>query len=278
MFVTRFVALALLAFLIGLPVLAQEEPDDATAPSTDVAPAEAPPPDAAPPTEEAPPQPTSAPSAVPAEPTARPTAQPPTAPGPGSVAFSDNFDDVTRPNFPLSSSNPVQRTQGYIDGTYEIVVGQGGAFSEQIPGTFSNSTLAVDVRVSDGPQMARAYFACRRAGDTGYQLEILPEPTAQAGGGAANIQRYVGPRFRLLRLETGSNVTLLDQGPVPAILPKGEVNHIEFTCAGSTLTGTVNGTEIFSALDATWTTGRQRFGVSGVGTRGRFDNLSITLR
>jgi hypothetical protein len=40
----------------------------------------------------------------------------------------------------------------------------------------------------------------------------------------------------------------------------------------------VNGTEVFSVLDATFAEGRHRIGVSGNEARARFDNLVVTLR
>lgn len=69
--------------------------------------------------------PTEPASPPPPEPTATPPAPTPTAGPPqrGEVLFSDIFDDVTRANFPLSSTDPSRQSQGYVDGQYEIVNG-----------------------------------------------------------------------------------------------------------------------------------------------------------
>jgi hypothetical protein len=258
----RLFAVAVVAFMLVLPVVAQDESPDTTTPA--VGPSD-PTVDEAPPNEQ--------PSPQPAVPTATPAPAVTGIPGPGSVVVTDNFDDVTRPNFPLSTSDPNARSQGYIDGEYEIISG-GGPASALVPGTYSNSTIAVEVRLTDGPIAARAFVACRRVGaNEGYQFNIVPEQTAP------NVRSdFVGPRFQLIKLRDGPDVLLIDQGPSAVIRGKGEVNRIELTCEGSTITGRVNGEEVFAVLDSSYTAGRHRFGVAGVQTRGRFDNLTVILR
>jgi hypothetical protein len=223
-------------------------------------------------------------------------------PLPGVVAFSDNFDDIARANFPVSSVEPRQRSQRYVDGEYEIVRRAGGSSFEIVPGVYGNSTIAVDVRLSDGPENARAFLTCRRdmglttghqdyfqsgilraavpssllTQPSGYLFNVLPGRVETAT--VLNSPAFVGPRFQLIKLENGYEVTLIDQGPVPGIRDKGEVNRIELTCAESTIAGSINGAEVFSVLDSTWQSGRNGFGVAGVNASARFDNLVVTYR
>jgi len=197
-------------------------------------------------------------------------------PGAGSVAFSDNFDDVSRVNFPFASTHPDERSQRYVDGEYEIVRRAGGSYSEFVPGVYTNSTIAVDVRLSDGPENARALLTCRRDTNAGYLFNVLPGRAETSA--VLNNPSFAGPRFQLLKLQNGFELTLLDQGPAPGIRDKGEVNRLELTCAESTITGSINGAEVFSVLDSTWLSGRHGFGVAGVQTKGRFDNLVVTMR
>jgi len=187
-------------------------------------------------------------------------------PGPGSVVFSDNFDDPSKPNFPVTTRDATERSQGYIDGQYEIINGtRSGGEGEGLPGTYSNSTIAIDAKVSGGPDTAGPYVSCRRANNDNEDYQLSVEPAHQ--------------RFRLYRYQGGgsANVTLVMQNST-AIRGKDEVNRLELTCAASTITAAINGTQVTSVQDATYTTGRHRFGVNGGGAVGRFDNLVVTLR
>jgi len=138
----------LLAFVLALaalfPVLAQEEEMASEEPPEEVA-EESPPPD---------------PTQVP---TPRPLATARAAPVPGDILLSDNFDDPTRAQLPLSSTESDQ-SQGYVGGEYEFVNGRserGSAQDLNIPGQFSNTSISVDVRVLGGITVRRgAHLAC----------------------------------------------------------------------------------------------------------------------
>jgi hypothetical protein len=225
-------------------------------------------------------------------------------PQPGVVAFSDSFDDVPSANFPVSSLEPLLHSQRYVDGEYEIVRRAGGSFFETVPGIYSSSTIAVDVRLSDGPDNARAFVTCRRDARESFAVEAYFRPTVSRSAssqpssvthpqrgylfnlvpgrvetaGVANNPGFVGPRFQLIKLENGYEMTLLDQGPAPEIRDKGEIDRIELTCVESTIKGSINGVEVFSILDSTWQSGRNGFGMAGVNANARFDNLVVTYR
>ena len=264
----RFIAVALAVLIVGIPAFAQD--DAAEAPATEGPPADTTPVDgpAEVPTQ-APQQP--APTSLPAAPAA--TAMP----APGTVVFSDNFDDVTRPNFPLNQRSATE-SKGYIDGQYEMIDGNPnfGVF-ETVPGTYPNATIALDVRLMGGPPIAAALVACRSEGANAYVFGILPEGIVPGRFPGAP-PTFIGPRVRLVRQQPGADATLIDEGPSPPVRGKGEWNHVELTCNGSTISASVNGTEVLSVLDSTYSGGRHRFGLTGNGSTARFDNLTVTLR
>jgi hypothetical protein len=259
----------LLALAFALPVWGQDETD---------APADATP--VGVPGDDAPAQPAPATEATPIAPPPTPESMPTTTTltGPGSIAFADDFNDVTRANFPTAPVDPNTRSQGYIDGEYEVISGRPGGVAVAVPGMYADSTVAIDVRVFDGPPgpgilaTARAGIACRVGENGGYELRIYPTDFTSGPS------RRTGPRFQLIKFQPGQDVELVDQGPTPVIRDRGEVNRLELTCVGNTITGTINGSQVFSVVDGAYTSGRHAFGVAGTLSRGRFDNLVVTLR
>lgn len=248
----------ILAALVAYPVLAQDEAPPEEAPQTE-APAEVLPEPATP----APPEPAAAPTvtAIP-----MPTVTP--VPGPGSVLLSDNFDDAARAQLPLSSTNP-QRSQGYVDGEYEVVNGSsepGGVADVLLPGQFFDSSISVDARVVGGIQGRRAVdVQCRADGGGAYLMSVYPDDR----------------RVSLIRRQPstpGSPIVLINQSGVTAIRPGEAVNRLELTCAGSAVTGSVNGVAVAAVQDPNYTAGRHGLGARGSGTTARFDNLVVTQR
>jgi len=196
-------------------------------------------------------QPTLAPTLVP---TVVPT------PGPGAVLFSDNFDDLNAPNFPLTSTGPDQ-SQGYIDGQYQVINGKpSGGVSITVPrGPYSNSSIAIDARIFGGPDTRSVYVECRDTSPAKYSLEVSP----------------VKQTFRLARFDATKNVTLASQTST-AIHLGDAVNRLELSCVGPTISASINGTPVASVQDATYTSGQTLFGLNGGGSTARFDNLVVT--
>ena len=62
------------------------------------------------------------------------------------------------------------------------------------------------------------------------------------------------------------------------IRDRGEVNRLELSCVGNTITRSINGSQVFSVMDGSYSSGRHAFGVAGTLSRGRFDNVVVTLR
>jgi len=189
-------------------------------------------------------------------------------PGPGSVLLSDNFDDPTRAQLPLSSTSP-QESQGYVDGEYEIINGQAGPGSVAdvlVPGNYFDSSISVDARAIGGIQGRRAVQVfCRAGGGGAYALDIYPDE-----------QRVI-----LLRRQPstpGSPAILIDQRGTSVIRAGEAVNRVELACVGPVITGTVNGVVVATVNDPNYTSGRSGIAARGSGTRARFDNLVVTQR
>jgi len=84
-------------------------------------------------------------------------------------------------------------------------------------------------------------------------------------------------RFTLSRRQETGVALLLDQGAT--IIRTGDVvNRLELICAGTTISGVVNGTIVGTVVDRAHATGSNRIGVGGSGSIGRFDNLVVTQR
>ena len=109
-------------------------------------------------------------------------------------------------------------------------------------------------------------FTSTLGGNRGYRLRVEPA-------------RGV---FRLVR-EDGERDTFLQRDRASAAIRRGnESNRLELTCAGSTITASVNGTVVATAQDTTYRSGPLVFGVGAradnLTSEARFDNLVVTQR
>jgi hypothetical protein len=185
----------------------------------------------------------------------------------GQVLLADDFGDPAAGTFITNSTDPDRFLAGYVDGEYSVQRVQPEStsvfFVSNRMRTFMDAALAIDARLT-GDGVGSVIVYCRRSGSpsSGYRLEVDP----------------TGQRFRLLRSDAGTFVTLVPWRP--ATLQR-ETNHIELSCAGSTIVVSANGTALATVRD-----GRYRQGVFGVGVGGpasaypeaRFANLMITQR
>lgn len=206
------------------------------------------------------PQPTAPP---PATATPRPT-------GPGAVLLEDNFDDPTRATLPLASTDPNNRSQGYVGGEYEITNGQTGQtvgfwVGPTVPGIYSDTSIAFDARVFGGPDTRHIVLTCRRQTTANSGVWVAVRPQEQ--------------RFLFYRGDGAPSpfVTLLDQRST-AIRQGEAMNNIELSCVGNTMTLSVNGVQVGQVQDTAYASGRHAFGVAGTGSTARFDNLVVTQR
>lgn len=191
----------------------------------------------------------------------------PVAPAPGAVLFADNFENPSAGALPRSSAEPTHYFEGYVDGEYRVQVldpTYGLLRAIYIPGTFGDSSLAVDVRLTGEPGSQTVILACRlQPGDESqYRFFVNPETRT----------------FRLFRRDSATGFAdLAPLQPSAAIRRGNAVNRLQITCAGDTISASINGLEVASVRDGTYSTGRMWFGTGTTGVLGdlRFDNLLI---
>ena len=218
-----------------------------------------------------PPPPAPTPLTAPPSPTPAPTSTPAPTPTPAPrVVLADNFDDPSKGRLPPACANPSQFQCGYVDGEYQIKklnATQAGWSGPTLTGTYSDVSVALDARVVAGEGETMVNVTCRRQPDSAswYQLTVFAERASSV----------------LRRRDNGTDITLMPRQVSGAIRQGGGTNHIEFNCIGATISATVNGVEVASVRDATYSTGLvilQGGGVANVPADVRIDNLVVTER
>lgn len=185
----------------------------------------------------------------------------------GTVLARDDFDDADAGLLAKSSTRPRWHF-GYEDGEYAIrklePVAGAGVGDQLAPGNYADISVAADVRVADGADVARVFVNCRSANRSEYRLRFDPGPG----------------RFLLVRVDSGQIVTLVGPEAPPVINPGGEPNRLELTCSGTTISGSINGVEVARVEDNSYAWGRAGIGAFAQPAEGvfeaRFDNLVIT--
>lgn len=197
----------------------------------------------------------------------------PVAGGPvaaGDVLVDETFADPATRLLPATAPANATMIYGYVDGEYSLRNLEVATQSLPVPVDATNATIAVDARLIGETTRRTVSVGCRFASDStgnrGYRLRVEP------GAGL----------FRLVR-EDGTRDIFLRRDSISQVIRRGnESNRIEITCAGNTITATINGTVVASVIDNTYTSGSLVIGVgaraSGLTSEARFDNLLITAR
>jgi hypothetical protein len=218
-------------------------------------------------------QPPAPPAATPApQPTPAPTTQA-GPPAPGTVLFSDNFDDPAAGRLTRTSADPARYERGYTEGEYVLAKTDpqwDGAPTVGLPGRYDNAAFAVDARVLGSPTGTAIRLYCRiqdGSAFNAYGMSLLPTE------GALRIYRYDDNRA----------TPLTEWQESTAIRRGNEMNRIEFVCAGTVISATINGTQVALTSDGTYREGRASIQAgtttaSGTLVHGRFDNLVVTQR
>ena len=193
-----------------------------------------------------------------------------TPPASGTVLVQDDYANPTAALFPLASSLPSKWTLGYSGGEYQISgidASEDAILPLAITQTAADAMVAVDVRVDGDAKDTDLGVMCRwtvGGAPTGYQLSIYP---AQAA-------------ITLLKLSDNGPVKLLSQNRFSGIMVGTKTNHVVLTCAGSTITASVNGTILGSVQDSTYSQGAPGIFVGravGPGlASARFSNFVVT--
>jgi hypothetical protein len=188
--------------------------------------------------------------------------------------LSDDFQDPAKGVLPKEPSPGVQVELGYDKGEYFVrkPLGVPGFKLVWPRGVFDDASVAVDTRLVGDAANRYVFVQCRMepdSGATGYMLSVTPS----AGG------------FNFVKFEGGQSVPLGARGQQtsPAIKRGNATNRLELSCAGSTITATVNGTQIATAQDAAYKSGNVRLGVGAFSpdtalAEARFANFVVTKR
>ena len=114
---------------------------------------------------------------------------------------------------------------------------------------YADATLAVDAHTIDETPQAQVWLYCRRFGSvpSGYRFRV--EPATQ--------------RFSVERVDKAQTTPLVSFQTTDVINSGSDVNHLELTCSGSTIAGSINGQQMFSVQDATYSQGTLNVGASG---------------
>jgi hypothetical protein len=204
-----------------------------------------------------------------------------TAPGgtaaSGTVLASDNFDDPNGGILATTTQNPDEYTRTYEDGQYAIrlktAAADGQYITAVLPFDYTNATLGIDGRILQPWSGAYLSMQCRlheieKDVWGAYTTAVYPE------AGVVGIRRS----------RSGSQlVTLAEQRNVGALKKGTEANRIEMTCAGNTISVSINGTPVVSATDDQYQAGALVFGFGAQSggpqaQEARFDNMVVTQR
>jgi hypothetical protein len=186
------------------------------------------------------------------------------------VLLSDDFNDAAARSMPETAPEDTRHRVRYDAGEYSVQrinTSATGLTTVSLPGTYADTTLAVDVRIVGDPTQRVVALQCRRRGgpdEEQYRFEIRPD----AG------------RFRLLRFQASRRTVLTDWAPALAIQRDNATNRMQLGCVGARITASVNGVELVSVEDAALRSGELAISAGTLDrdllTEGRFDNLVVT--
>lgn len=172
----------------------------------------------------------------------------------GAVLASDSFSNPSAGLLPSSSSRPDRFKIGYLNGEYQIAsVSSGMDLSETalISSSYGDVSIAVDARVIQATSAAsdetvRIY--CRRqtqgSGFTGYRFQYSPlvngwglyRGDGDTGVSLAGVQYLSGPPFA------------------------ADTHHLVLSCAGTTISASIDGAVVGSFKDGAYREGRAALG------------------
>lgn len=188
----------------------------------------------------------------------------------GPTLLTERFDNWETGWLPPDSPAPDRYLRWYEGGEYAIRKVDPSWQSiptAQVPGVFSDATIAVDVRLVGDTRARYVSLACRvsRDGLANYRLSVQP-----AEG-----------RFLLTERDDGVIVRQVGWQASPAIRRGNQSNRLHLACQGSTITASANGTTLATLQDATHPEGRLWIGAGSFAdsdageTEARFGNLVV---
>ncbi len=185
------------------------------------------------------------------------------------VLLADDFDDPSVGQLPVGSDETELYDRGYVEGEYfikKVDPTRTGGPTTWLPGNYADATLSLDARFVGQANDRYLALICRSQGEESLSdYSLLVDPS--------------GARFMLARFDDGELVGLARWTSSPAIYSGTNTNHIEFSCAGNTLSATINGTEVVRVLDRTFSQGAMGLVVATareeLTAEARFDNLLV---
>jgi hypothetical protein len=183
----------------------------------------------------------------------------------GDVILADDFSNAATGVLPNTPPSPPAFQRGYVDGEYMVRVENTEVVANvATKDEYADATIAVDAHTTEETPLAQVWLYCRRFGSvpSGYRFRV--EPATQ--------------RFSLDRVDKAQATTLVSFRTADVINSGTDVNHLELSCAGSTITGSINGQPVFSMQDATYSQGTLNIGASGPPDGAgeiRFANLAV---
>ena len=186
------------------------------------------------------------------------------------AVYTDTMDASSTELLPTVSPDASKYLYAYQNDQYimqTLQTGFSGALwvSASVP-AMTDSSVAVDAAISGDLTGKYVIAGCRADGNqgVGYIVEVHPDT------GTVYLTRW-----------DPDSATGLGTTTSPAVQTGNANSRIEIQCVGNTITGLINGQQVLTAQDTTYTSGT---GFIGVGTTdattdqllGGFDNLTIT--
>jgi hypothetical protein len=201
-----------------------------------------------------------------------PTESPgPTEGAASHVLFSDDPANG-KGGLARSSPHPDQYTVGYMGDEYSIVRLDTTANVDPVvavPGDYTDSVLSVSVDVVGDTSGRYVQIYCRRQSDgSGYELRVAPTR------GTYSLDRRDGNRSTTLAPLQAPDV------PNPAVRIANQENAIALTCAGPTISVSVNSVQIATVTDGMYRSGQHAIGVNRIYTvngtaEARFSKIKV---
>jgi hypothetical protein len=193
----------------------------------------------------------------------------------GPVLAQDSMNNPATGILDKTASDPKNTVYGYQGGVYVIQITNptyNFVATEHIHkvGNQANTTMAIQARVVGETSGATIDLACRRT---------------TIGGAEADYRLYVHPdtgTYHLVAFYNHRDHDIIPSTPLSAINKGTAWNYLELTCAGSQISGDINGMQIPEHIDTTIKSGELWFGVehdpnAGI-VHGEFENLVVYKR
>lgn len=182
-----------------------------------------------------------------------------------NVLFQDDFSDTGSGWATLNDSDGVM---DYSNGAFQMMVSSSDLLLFTTAGQNLQADVVVDVDTykAGGPDDNAFGLICRYVDTDNFYFFVI------SSDGYAAIAKYVGNELTIL---TGDGV----METTDAINQGAASNHITASCVGSTLTLTVNGTQLYSITDTSFSSGDVGFVAKSFSEGGvdiTFDDLVVT--